>query len=342
MIETKERDVNLMEASFYSNPFYFSYSSLNRLLTAPNIFYKEYVLKIKEIKTEKYLLEGTLIHYLLLDHRAFDEKFLVVPEDLPSDNSVKVAHAVFDLYKKKVEQDPANADFELVDFPDEIMKILEDMNLHQKVKDENRIAKIVEPRTEAYFKYLKMKGTREIIDSGMLDKCTRAADLLKLNPHVRELLGMDLESDGVNYGVYNELQLRMELEGMPFGLQGILDNMVVDVANKTVRINDFKTTGKTLVDFPESVEYWNYWLQAVIYLLLAMEYLKAVIDDSWKFEIHFIVFDKYDQMYAYPVSQISLSTWLAKYHETLNEALYHYNEKDFSLPYRFVAGGVTL
>jgi PD-(D/E)XK nuclease superfamily len=342
MIQTKEVDKNLIEAAFYEKPFKFSYSSLNRLLTAPNIFYKEYVLKQREIKTEKYLLEGTLIHYLLLDNRAFDEKFLVTPENLPSANSMKVAHAIFDIYIYSVDQDPAKEELELCDFPEEIMKVLGEMKLHQSVKEENRLAKIVEPKTEEYFKYLKKKGQREIIDSGMLDKCTRAADVLKVDPQIRELLGMDLVSDGVNYGVYNELELDMELEGMPFGLKGILDNMVVDVANKTIRINDFKTTGKSLVDFPDSVEFWNYWLQAAIYLMLAMEYLKSVIDDTWKFEVRFIVFDKYDQLYAYPVGNDTMAIWITKMWEVLKEALYHYDEKDFTLPYRFVAGEVSL
>jgi len=97
MAQLAEKDKHLLEVAFYEKPFRFSYSSLNRLLTAPNIFYKEYVLKEREIKTEKYLLEGTLIHYLVLDNRAFDEKFVVTPEDLPSDNSAKVAHMVFDV-----------------------------------------------------------------------------------------------------------------------------------------------------------------------------------------------------------------------------------------------------
>lgn len=349
MGEVKEADVNLVEAAFYEKPFNFSYSALNRLLTAPNIFYKEYVLRQKEIKTEKYLLEGILIHHLLLDHLGFDEKFLVTPEKLPSENSMKVAKMVFDLYKKKVDDDPANAELELVDFTPQILEILKDLNLHQSLKDTDsgsgdskRIAKIIEPKTEEYFNFLKKKGQREIIDSGILDRCTLAADLIKTDQGIRDLLGMDLESDGVNYGVYNELELEMELEGFPFGIKGILDNMVADVKNKRIRINDFKTTGKSLVDFPDSVEYWNYWLQAAIYLTLAMEYFKKFIDDSWTFEFNFIVFDKYDQIFAYPVSNETMVAWTKKMWEVLKEAQYHYNEKDYTLPYRFVAGEVAL
>lgn len=354
--ELAEKDKHLLEVAFYDKPFHFSYSSLNRLLTAPNIFYKEYVLKEKEIKTEKYLLEGTLIHYLILDHQGFDEKFIVTPEDLPSENSIKVAHHVFEAYKKKVEEDVVKAQgLELCDFPEEIVAVLKEMNLHQALKDDKdlnkqgartgdqkRVDKIVEPKTEEYFKYLKNKGRREIIDSGMLDRCTVAANKIKANAEIRELLGMDREPDGIKFGVYNELELKMELGGFPFGLRGILDNMTVDVEAKLIRINDFKTSGKALADFPDSLEYWKYWLQAAIYLKLAMEFLKNVIDDSWSFEIRFIVFDKYDQIYAFPVSPDSLTKWVADTAQVLEEARWHYENKDYTLPYKFSAGEVTL
>lgn len=340
---------HLAEVSFYEKPFYFSYTALNQLLNAPNMFYSQYILKEREIKTEKYLLEGTLIHFLLLDDRAFDEKFIIAVEDLPSENSVKVATLVFNIYKKLVEEDVSKADLELKDFPNEILEILKEMDLHQSLKDtkdgtgdSKRLAKILEPKTESYFKYLKTKGTREIIDSGMLERCTVAANKIKENTEIRNLLGLDVEPDGIKFGIYNELEINMPLSGFPFGLKGILDNMVVDVEAKLIRINDFKTTHKSLSEFPESVEYWRYWLQGVIYLKLAMWYLKDVIDDTWRFEIRFIVFDKYDQLYAFPVSKESLSKWINDMYGILDQAKWHYDNKDYSLPYQFIAGEVTL
>ena len=43
--DSRELDPNLLEAAFYDKPFKFSYSSMNKVLTSPGIFYKEYVLK---------------------------------------------------------------------------------------------------------------------------------------------------------------------------------------------------------------------------------------------------------------------------------------------------------
>ena len=51
---------------YNNNEFNFSYSSLNRLSFSPKLFYKDYILKIREIKTDKHLIEGKLLHLLLL------------------------------------------------------------------------------------------------------------------------------------------------------------------------------------------------------------------------------------------------------------------------------------
>ena len=339
MINTKVNDTELLEAEFYSKPFKFSYSSMSKLITAPSVFYKEYILKEREDEFKKYLLEGILIHFLVLENQNFDDKFLVMPDSLPSSNSITVIDKVYEMYKEK--DDPSLI---LMDFSPEIDNILTDMKLHQNVKDQaKRIAKIVEPKGENYFEFLKKKQGRTIIDSELLDKCTRRAEIVRDNECISELLGLNLVSDGKNYGVYNELPLEIEAEeGKAFGYKGIVDNVVVDVKAKTVRINDFKTTSKSLVDFPESVEYWNYWLQAVIYLKLVQDYLDRAIDNTWSVEFRFIVFDRHNQLYAFPVRTSTLEDWKAKFMNVEKEAEYHYNSKDFTLPYKYAQGIVNL
>jgi len=334
-----------LEAEFYSKPFYFSYSSKRKLLEAPRNFYKDYVLGQRDDKRETYLIEGTVIHYLLLDGLNFDDKFIVSPEGIPSGGGADVVTQVFEIWKKR----DADPDLELIDFPDEILEILQEINLHQSLKDdkkapwktgdEKRVEKILESKYTNYFNFLvQSQDGREIVDSGTLDKCSRRAELLKEHAQVRELLGMDRESDQVNFQVYNEMPWKMELKDRPFGLKGVLDNVTVDVTNKLIRINDLKTTGKSVTDFPDSVEMWDYWLQAAVYLTLVMDFLKDVIDDTWKIEVRFIVVDKFNQIYPWAVSNASLTMWTAKMWKKMDEIQYHYDNKDFSLPYEFITG----
>jgi len=340
MINTKNTDSNLLEATFYENPFKFSYSSLNTLITSPQAFYNEYVLLNKTDEHKKYLLEGTLIHYLVLEHEGFDDKFIISPLNLPGENNIIIVERIFNEYYLTKN----DTTLKLSDFSNQIDSILTDINLHQSVKDDTkRLAKIIEPKTELYFEFLKNKGSKTIIDASLLDLCTKRADVIKTNPNIRELLGMDLISDGINYGVYNEQPIAIETDGShPFGLKGILDNLVVDVKKKLIRINDFKTTGKSLHQFNESVEFWNYWLQAVIQIKLVKHFLKDVIDDSWSIEFRFIVFDKYNQLYPFPISDESLKLWNDKLIIVLKQAKYHYEHRDFTLPYDFALGNVKL
>ena len=192
--------------------------------------------------------------------------------------------------------------------------------------------------------FLKKKGNRVIIDSELLDISTRRADIVKADGEMRKLLGMDLISDGRHYGVYNELPISIsaEVTGLPFGFKGILDNVVVDVKNKLVRINDFKTTGKSLVDFHESIEFWKYWLQAAMYKMLIKHFLKSVLTDEWTIEFRFIVFDKYDQLYPFEVSPETMEEWEANFEQVKIEALYHYESRDYLLPYDFALRNVKL
>jgi hypothetical protein len=346
MMENNER--LMREAEFYSAPFSFSYSSLNRLLYAPNIFYKEYVLKEREIKNDAHLVEGKLTHYLILDSAQFADRFLLASSSIPTGNTKEVVDVVYELSDK-------TQNLELEDYSAEILATLKAINLHQKLVDDKkpvggitltgdqkRLEKILTKEAKEYFNFLKIKEGKEIIDADTLDKCTRAAQALKNNPAIVNLLGLDRIHDETKLGIYNELEIQAELQGKEFGIKGIIDNMVVDVEKKLITINDLKTSSKSISDFPESVEYWKYWLQAAMYKKLATSFLKDVIDDTWTIDFNFIVVDKYNQVYPFKVSNESMNAWTEKLEGSLKEGAYHYENKDYTLPFKFVAEEVLL
>jgi hypothetical protein len=335
------------ESEFYSSPFKFSYSSLNKLMYAPSVFYKEYVLKMREVRTDAHLVEGKIIHYLLLDSANFKDKFIIASSALPTGNTKDVIDIVYELSDK-------SQDLDLFAYRNEILETLKQINLHQKLVDDKkpdangimlsgddkRLAKIITAETQEYFNFLKVKEGKDIISADTLEKCTRAAEALSQNEQIRELLGLNRTHDDEAYGIYNELEVSQE--GEPFGLKGIIDNMTVDVANKKVTINDLKTSSKTIAEFPESVDYWNYWMQAAVYRILAKEFLKDVIDSTWVIEFNFIVVDKYNQVYAFGVSKSTLNDWNFKLKECLKKAHYHYVNKDYTLPFEFAVDKVLL
>jgi hypothetical protein len=339
----------MKESEFYADIFRFSYSSLNKLLYSPKTFYNEYVLGIKEIRTDAHLIEGKLTHYLMLEDASFTDRFILSPESLPTGNSKDVVDVVYAVV-------PEGEDKPLSYYSDVILETLRQINLHQKLVDdkkpdkdgvqktgdEKRLEKILTKECISYFDFLKTKAGRDIIDQSTLDKCSQAAEALKANPKIVELLGQDRVATD-EFATYNELPIFVyKYKDYPFGIKGILDNLVVDVEQKLVRINDVKTSSKSISEFPEAVVYWKYWLQAAIYVELAKDFLSKVIDDTWTIEFNFIVIDKYNQVYPFKVSEDSMRAWSVDLECALQEAKYHYESHDYTLPYRFVAEEVLL
>jgi hypothetical protein len=216
---------------------------------------------------------------------------------------------------------------------------LKEINLHQSLKtDEQRVEKMITDQTVSYFDFLKQKGSKDVIDTEMYNRCLESVQILRQNPEIVKVLDLYGETGAT---VYSEHPIQIDLPGYPFGLKGILDNIVVNENDKTIVINDLKTTGKTVAEFAETVEYYNYWLQAAIYKKLVS--VKFAIDSSWKVEFNFIVIDKYKQTYVVPVSDETMNKWyLTGLSNALVKAKYHYDKRDFSLPYDMIVTKVVL
>jgi hypothetical protein len=58
--------------------------------------------------------------------------------------------------------------------------------------------------------------------------------------------------------------------------------------------------------------------------------------------ITFIVVDKYNQIYPFQVSKESLEVWLEDFDKIIDIVKYHYENKDFTLPYELAVGNVKL
>lgn len=336
MIETIKKTPAELEQEFYSKPLNLSYSALNKLVYSPSLFYNYYILQQKEDKTDSYLIEGKVIHCLLLDDGSFDTNFVLLPSKLPSDNTRIVVDKVFALANDK--------SLSLEDHQQIILDVLKEINLHQSLKtDEQRIAKIVTDETKTYFEFLATKGNRDIIDSETLQKCSQSVDILKSNSKVCDLLG--LYTSGIeNIQMFNEIALSVDKHytNRPFGLKGVVDSIQVNYDLKTIYINDLKTTSKTITDFPDTISVYNYNLQAVIYKLLVSNKFENIITPDWKIIFNFIVIDRYDQVYCFEVSENTMAQWLIELNIRLDEAAWHYNNHSYKLPYRFEISPVIL
>jgi len=321
---------------FYRQKFYFSYSGINKLLFSPVMFYNHYVLNQREDGTDAHLVGGRVLHCLLFEPDKYDEHFISLPGKIPTDNQKKIIDNIF-----KYHLTVGNNTLNLSDYSQDILTQLLTANLYQTLKtDQQRLDKILTPENTEYFEFLKLSLDKAIVDQPTLDGCKVAVEVLKNNSNVRALLQLDRDEEDKTIEAYNELFVKADVDNLPFGFHGVLDNVVVDHNTKTIFINDLKTLGKSIQDFPDSVEYYRYWIQAVIYVLLAKE--KFSITDDWNVQVTFIVIDKYNQVYPYQVSSETLAKWSESFEDIVQKIKWHYENKRYDLPYELALGNVKL
>lgn len=321
---------------FYKQKFYFSYSGINKLLFSPAMFYNHYVLNQREDSTDAHLVGGRVLHCLLFEPDKYDEYFISLPGKIPTDNQKKIIDNIF-----KYHLTIGNNTLTLSDYSQDILTHLLTANLYQTLKtDQQRIDKILTPENTEYFEFLKLSLDKAIVDQPTLDGCKVSVEVLKSNSNIRALLQLDRDEEDKTIEAYNELFVKADVDNLPFGFHGVLDNVVVDYNSKTIFINDLKTLGKSIQDFPDSVEYYRYWIQAVIYVLLAKE--KFSITDDWNVQVTFIVIDKYNQVYPYQVSSETLAKWSESFEGIVQKIKWHYENKRYDLPYELALGNVKL
>lgn len=315
------------EERFYNKKFQFSYSSLNKLMFVPNTFYKHYILGQREDRLDSHLVEGRALHCLLLEGEKFNEQFVVSLASLPGDNARKVIDKVYALSCQG-----GCESLSLSEHEETIIDVLREINLHQSLKtDQQRVEKILTAENINYYEFLKSKGSKTVIDQETYDKLKGYVELILNNESVTSLLQLGSPNS------WSEVPLDTETK-YSFGLKGIIDNYVYDPETKVVTVNDFKTTGKTISEFKETVDYYHYWMQAAIYYKLIEGNFKGLSE----IRFNFIVIDKYQQVFAFPVCAATLHSWIWELEECLKKADYHYNSRNYSLPYDYIVNKVTL
>lgn len=335
-----QESIEVLEKDFYNRKFFYSYSSLNKLIWNPQIFYQMYVLGLKEEKLDAHLVQGKLIHLLLLEPEKFEKEFLMTPSSLPSGNLRVVVDRVFKHYTELSRNGDDRT--ELAQFDGAILDVMRDMNYFQNLKtDQQRLDKIITPEAISYWEFLKTKGDKTLIDPDTFKFCTDAVDIIKTNEQVCRLIGCDVtEFDSKE--VINELPVSAEFSNKAYGLKGIIDNLVIDHDKKIIYVNDIKTTGKDLKDFPETIEYYSYWLQAIIYMIIVNHLYGDLTGQGYETKFHFVVIDRTFQSYAFPVSEETLNKWLDRFQDCIAKAEWHYKNRSYELPYDFAKGLVVL
>jgi hypothetical protein len=325
---------------FYKDKFYFSYSSISKLLYSPVAFYNHYVLKQKDDVVGPHLVAGRVLHCLLFEPERYDDYFISMPGKVPTDSQKKIIDNIF-----RIHLSVENNTLSLEDYSQDILTELLTANLYQTLKtDQQRLDKILTDENKIYFNFLKESQEKTVVDQPTYDGCKVGVEILRSNKDIRTLLQLDRTEADDHIEMYSELQVQVDVDYLPYGFKGIIDNLVIDRESKTIFINDLKTTGKSLLEFPDSVQYYKYWIQAIVYEKLVFhKFLKDLPDlGEWKLYFTFIVIDKYNQVYPFQVSAETMAMWQQDFDDITDMVKYHYESKDYTLPYDLVFGNVKL
>lgn len=322
-----------LEEEFFSRPFMMSYSGLSKLAYSPGAFYLHYILKQKEDTVDKAMAEGSLIHCMILTPEKFEDFFVVLPDTFPSDNPKKVMERLRDHIQETYPSIKNQHD--MMPYMDNIgnavIDILKDENLYQSLKtDAQRIDKIFTEKNMDYLEFLLKCKDKMVVERPMVEFAQRAREEIMSKPYIRELMGFT-DSPGITS--FNELTIAQLPDAYAFGLKGIVDNMVVDHNAKVIRINDLKKTSKAAGKFEESIDYYQYWMQAAIYKKIIDSMKEAAFGVNYPVEFRFIVIDPYLHVVPLLVSEVTMSKFTEMTDDILHIANHHFLTKDFSAPF---------
>jgi hypothetical protein len=328
--------------------FYFSYSSLVKLINEPKQFYKEYILGEKETKDHKYLKEGQLFHLFILEPDKFDEKFVLSPTKIPTAYPLDVVNHVFHEGMLNAFDEDGNEmkGYQIQDLQNYeyiILEFMRDKNYYQSLKtDQQRLDKVYTNECISYFDTLRdaFNYKKTIVDVDMVKKATEKANIILKDEECHALLNASNSKEDIR----KELELSYDLPNYSFGLKGVIDCVKVDYANETIYITDFKTTSKSLKDWYKdfSESEYMYWLQVMIYKELILSLVPSGSKTAWKLRVNFPVIDKNNNLYVFSVSAKSLYEWEIKTKETIEIAKWHYENEKYNLPYEFYVGKIEL
>ena len=334
---TKNNNQFEAEERFYSELFYLSYSGLNKLLYSPRVFYKQYVMGVKEEKLNVHLVEGKVVHCLILEEGQFHNQFMIIPSKVPEGNPKIIMDSIW--AKAKNEKIEA---LELGHFQEEILEMMVKLNYYQALKtDVQRIDKILSEENIAYYQFLQKQTTKTLISSETYEKCLEMTDEVTSDESaIKSLYHGNVDT---NVDIHSEHYLTTKLEQYAFYLKGFLDRLVIDRSKRLIRVCDFKTTAKPIDKFKETIEFFRYNNQAAIYTELVQKFNQDLHpDDQWKIEFHFTVIDLFKQVYVFEVSPATMIHWNALLHNDLEKFNWHYVNKKYNLPYELAKEKVIL
>lgn len=284
------------------------------------------LVKRKELSGEGILMGG-VIDLLLFEPDKFKDNYYVFTAKEPTAMSKTLADGII-------------ANYTEIPSDKKILEMVETLELWKKItKEELIIAKFDNDDFRGYLKAVFESRNKTIISADDLEKAKEIVEVLKTHPHSKDLVDFPGEDEN------KYVQLELDFNYKQFAFKGIVDLVIVNHVDKTIKFIDLKTGAPYVQDFSKSFIKYRYYLQAILYSIGAKAFKeKYDLKDYRLLPFEFLYISRtqripfiYEVPLKWNMAAVNGFTTTAGYRykgldQLLEEIDWHWTHKEFDLP----------
>lgn len=228
-------------------------SCLKKILQSPKDFLTAVNNQNNDDSTQSHFIFGSVVDLMLTGTREeFLDKYVVVDD---TDNPTEGIKTVVDSLFKDIQH--LGAITELGDYKSLILSHCNFTGYQSNWKDETRVNKIIDLGSK-YFNVLKTTVNKTVVSSLEYALAVNTVASLKSDEFTSKFTKKQPNVDFIDKFI-------IEFEWKGYNIKGELDRVVIDHKEKTITPIDFKTTGKSVLNFNSDFWFYRYDFQAAVY-----------------------------------------------------------------------------
>lgn len=272
------------------------------------------------------ILMGGLIDLLLFEPDKFNDNYYVFSAIIPTASAKVLADFIVNSCTE-------------VPTIDRVLEYVKICNLWKSVV--NKYTLIGKFDTPDFWDYLKAEFEsigKTIISQENLDNANDIIDVLQSHSYSKDIVSYPEE----NEDKYAQLEINFRYK--QFAFKGVIDLVIVDHKNKTIKLIDLKTGTPSGTAFTTSFLKYRYYLQALLYTIGVTDFIsKYKLEGYEVLSFEFLYISRYERIpliYRVPSKWLTAAkkgfTTLSGYKnkgldELLDEIDWHWTNKEFKL-----------
>lgn len=303
-----------------------SSSSLRWFETSPRFFR---MMMDKEIEQENEFIfkKGKMVHFYLLQPEEFNKNYTFLDYESPKSQQQKDFCSNVARFKKgNKEEILIRAYKECYSTKESDEKVLEK-------------AKLLEKQYKNYIKSIKLSTVKIVLSKGDIEKLDNIKKEIANHRVANDLL---IEQK-ITPEVYNEFEIYWEFLGIE--CKSMLDRVIIDKENKTVKLIDIKTSAQ-FSEFEEKFFEYKYHRQMAFYWLALYNHFNKIGLDitDYKKETYIIAINIKEptEIKVYEVGELSLNWGLNEIEKLMSELKWHFDNNIWDYPKLYYEGTGTI